>query len=102
MEEENTLEQELRGYLAEKKMSPTENILKFWNGNQSVYPQLYKLATLFFQIPMTEVNVERLFSHVKFILDPLRVNLGAELLNEIMLIRMNIHLFENGQLILVM
>lgn len=91
------IEYELQNYLKEK-IPTDEKLMPFWKTKKKQYANLYKVASLFFQIPFTEVNVERLFSNVKFILDPLRMSLTDETLNDIMLIRMNIHLFETNEI----
>lgn len=48
---------------------------------------LYPLSLTSLAVPATQVSVERLFSGLKFILSPLRTNMGPELLDEIMLLR---------------
>jgi len=89
-----TIETELEEYLKERESTDNE-LLKFWQAKKMKYPHLYKIVVLYAHIPFTEVNVERLFSNVKFLLNPLRLSLADRTINDIMLIRMNIKLFEN-------
>ena len=96
--EDDSLQGELKSYMKDKKMSSKEKLLPFWGSKKTQYRRLYKIAAVFHQIPVTEVSVERLFSHVKFILNPLRSTLSASLLDDILLIRLNFHLFEKNKI----
>jgi len=100
-EQLNDLESELQEYCLVRLTSSKENVLKYRKDHRDTYPVLYKLATLFFQIAMTEVDVERLFSQVHFILDSLHLCLSDETLDEIMLIRCNFELFQTLKIPLV-
>lgn len=53
------------------RLKTTENIFSFWERNEGTYPVLYELATIILPVPGTEINVERLFSQLRFILHPL-------------------------------
>ena len=56
---------------------------KNWNG-------LFKAAsTTALAIPVTQVSVERLFSGLRFILNCLRSNMSANMINSVMLVRVN-------------
>lgn len=88
---------EIEDYQKEKILI-TENVLLFWQKNKKKYKSLYRIACVYYQIPMTEVDVERLFSHVSFILNPLHASMSLEILNAIILIRLNCKLFEEKRL----
>ena len=98
-QEEVTLETELQEYMKEK-IPTSGNLLAFWQEKQKKYPRLYVFAALYCQVPFTEVDVERLFSNVSFLLHPLRLSMLASTINDIMIVRMNIKLFEDRQLLL--
>ncbi|CAK9296366.1 unnamed protein product [Gordionus sp. m RMFG-2023] len=53
------------------------------------HPELYILSKILFAVPATQVSVERSFSHLKFILSPHRSRMSEQLLEDIMLIRLN-------------
>lgn len=54
-----------------------------------IKPELYKLAITVLAVPATQVSVERLFSGLKFILSPLRTNIGERILENQLLVRAN-------------
>jgi hypothetical protein len=90
---EPSLDSEIRRYTNIPRLPITESsssdVFKFWNEHSSDFPKLAQIALAIFSIPLTEVDVERLFSNLKFILDNHRTALTDEILNAIMLIRMN-------------
>lgn len=65
------------------------NILEFWEKKKSTMPILYELACVVLATPPTQVSVERLFSGLKYILNPLRNNLMANSVDNIMLVKTN-------------
>ena len=71
------------------KMPLSTNVLTYWYEKRFTHPLLYKLLTIVFGVPATQVSVERSFSVLKFILNDYRTRLGKEILEEIMLIRLN-------------
>lgn len=101
MDDENisiSLQAEIINYRKETKADRGTSLLSFWQIKKKLYERLYKLAALFFQVAVTEVDVERLFSHVHFILNYLRTRLGDEIFDDIMIVRMNFQHFEDGEL----
>lgn len=66
-----------------------ESILNHWNNVAALNSDLATVANTVLAAPATQVSVERLFSSLKFILNPLRSNLSQRLLRDIMLIREN-------------
>ena len=68
------------------------NIL-YWREEQNKNkPQLYEIAKVTLTVPVTQVSVERLFSAVKFIMNPNRPIIH-ETLNAVTIIRFNSDLF---------
>ncbi|XP_065321217.1 uncharacterized protein LOC135928689 [Gordionus sp. m RMFG-2023] len=72
-----------------KRLDKKENILHFWESAKLEHPELYILSKILFAVPATQVSVERSFSHLKFILSPHRSRMSEQLLEDIMLIRLN-------------
>lgn len=71
------------------RLNISENILNFWQTKKTCLPQLYQLAITVLAVPATQVSVERLFSSLKYILNPHRYNLTSEILQNILIIRSN-------------
>lgn len=65
------------------------NVLQYWYDKQFENPLLNKLANIVFAVPASQVSVERAFSILKFILSDYRTRLNPDLLQEIMLARLN-------------
>jgi hypothetical protein len=65
------------------------NILEFWESQKSNMPIMYHLAKIVLAAPPTQVSVERLFSGLRFILNPLRNAMKPETIDNIMLIKTN-------------
>jgi len=84
-----TIQDELDSFIKEPTLAEDADILQFWKEKRLQYPILYRIAGLFNQIPMSEVNIERLFSNLSFILNNLRTSLTGSILNDIILIRSN-------------
>lgn len=63
--------------------------LKFWMNSEDQYPILAPTALDIVTAPMTEVSVERLFSHMNFVLNPRRNCLKGDILEDILFLRMN-------------
>lgn len=63
--------------------------LRYWKSKVSKFPILAAAALDIVCSPMTEVSVERLFSHLSFILSPLRNRLKGEILDDILFLRLN-------------
>ena len=59
----------------------------FWERKKADYPLLYELFMVLSSVPFTQVSVERLFSHLKFILGDQRSSIGADNLNNILFVR---------------
>lgn len=65
-----------------------ESILEFWHKSDD-YDSLRGVANAIFAIPPTETEVERDFSHLKFIFSDLRSSLSKRTLEDILCIHLN-------------
>ena len=63
--------------------------LKWWSEMKEKFPVLSKIAMIILTVPVTEVSVERMFSHLKIVLSNRRTRMDSELLESILLLRMN-------------
>ena len=63
-------------------------VKEFWKA-QTQFPMLKSAVFDIISAPMTEVSVERLFSHLNFILNKHRSSLQGEILDDILFTRMN-------------
>lgn len=71
------------------RLQSSANILEYWNLNKNSKPELYQLSQILMAVPATQVSVERLFSNLAFIYNPLRSRLSENVLEAIILIRSN-------------
>lgn len=90
----DALEEELEIYKKEEKQGSTCNVLQYWAEKRIRFPILASLAEVLFGVPGTQVSVERLFSSLTFILNPLRSKLTGDILDDILIIRNNFESFE--------
>jgi len=72
-----------------KRLPKTENPLLFWENRKNIDPDLYKIAKIVFAVPPTQVSVERAFSALKFIMADNRERLGEDVLENILLLKLN-------------
>lgn len=64
-------------------------VLEYWEKQRQSRPDLYKLASVIYAIPPTQSTVERAFSSLPIVLTSRRTNLGADCLQNILLVRLN-------------
>lgn len=57
---------ELRHFQAIERLRADMNIMDFWKKQKLAFPLLSSVALTILSIPVTEVDVERLFSHLTF------------------------------------
>lgn len=76
------------------RVKVSENIIKWWSDHKNIYPDLYQVASVILVVPCTQVSVERLFSQLRYILDPLRNRLSEEVIDDILFLKSNIQHFE--------
>lgn len=79
----------LRNFSKHPRLPSDTDILMFWETKKISHPELYQLATTVMAVPMTQVSVERSFSHLRFILDVLRSRLSEKEIKELLFVRLN-------------
>lgn len=70
------------------------SVFDYWEANKNMKPELYKLATVVLAVPPTQTSIERAFSAMALILNPLRTQLSDENLENSLLIRLNRILYD--------
>ena len=76
-------------YANTEMVSAKTNILHWWHDKRVTHPELYALSSVALAVPATQVSVERLFSSLTFIFDPLRRNMDTSFLNDLLVLRNN-------------
>lgn len=79
----------LQNYDGVPRLPSKANIFHYWEDNKKVHPELYNLATVTLSVPMTQVTVERSFSHLNFVLSVLRSKLDPDFVDDILCVRLN-------------
>lgn len=69
------------------------NIFEYWRRMKIEEPDLFKLVMTLFTVAVTQVDVERAFSSLKFIFNNYRSNLNTPMLSKILILRSNADLF---------
>lgn len=87
-ENSSDMQLELIEYEKLPRLRAEKQIMEFWE-NQEKFPMLKKIAADILSVPVTEVSVERMFSHLSFILNRYRSTLKADLLEDILFLRLN-------------
>lgn len=85
------LEKDFADYDRMTRLPLASSLVEFWNGKKQKdsLPLISFVAHDIIAVPVTEVSVERLFSHLNFILNKHRSSLAPDLLGMIMFLRMN-------------
>lgn len=83
----------IKDFKKSSRMPVSEDILQYWEKKRYTDSELYQLSQIVLAVPATQVSVERIFSHLAFILNRLRNKMGAATINNILLIRCN-HIFD--------
>lgn len=65
------------------------NLIDYWEKKKDSDPELYDLANAIYSIPPTQATVERCFSAMAIILTQRRTQLGDNILEHILIIRLN-------------
>lgn len=84
----STLEAEINIFDSLPRLTIDTQIIEFWKGQKHL-PEMKEIAVDIISAPVTEVSVERMFSHLNFILNRYRTTLKANILEDILLLRMN-------------
>lgn len=83
----------IQRFLSRPTISYKTNILEYWNKIKSEEPELFKLQMMIFSVAVTQVDVERSFSDLKFVFNNFRSKLSKEILAQILILRSNQDLF---------
>lgn len=62
LDSEKSFKEELERYMSQPVVSRKTDIFQWWKSNESIFPNVAKLARHYLCIPATQVNSERLFS----------------------------------------
>lgn len=84
-----SIESEIDDFIKQPRVKPSTDILAFWNNKNCKQCELRKLANVILAVAPTQVSVERLFSGLKFILSPHRSKLNSDVIDNILIIRLN-------------
>ena len=79
----------LIAYSVTPRIPTDSDVFSYWKEKKESWKELYELACIFNGIPCTQVSVERLFSGLKFILNPYRLRLKNDMVSDILLLRNN-------------
>lgn len=79
----------VEGFENTPRLPHKTSILEYWEKKKEESPELFALAKVVFGVPATQVSVERSFSSLKFILSDMRGNLSKEMLENILMIKLN-------------
>ena len=85
----NALAVELRQFQDLQRLRADTDIMDFWKKQKLAFPLLSIVALTILSIPITEVDVERLFSHLTFIHSKLRNCLTSSMISNIIFLRMS-------------
>lgn len=88
-----TLDEQILSLDATLPQPHTLDVWEFWKSRKSSHPELYQVASLIFSVPSNQVSVERAFSALRLVLADQRTSLGEEMLEIILLLKLNIQLF---------
>lgn len=78
-----------------KRLERKKSVLQFWEETQSMWPCLYKIASVVLGVPATQSSMEQSFSSLRFILRENRDSLSENMLENILIIKSNYHIFQN-------
>ena len=80
-------DEEFNNYDSVPRLNKEKNPVEWWN-NQNM-PNILPIAMGFLAMATSQADVERIFSALAFILNPLRTNLTPENLKKIIMLRIN-------------
>lgn len=88
-ESRTAIQRELDHFKRLKRLDKDSFVLEFWQKNKAKFPCMYELARVVFSVSNGQTNVERAFSALDFIYDRRRCKLDPDILNDILIIRLN-------------
>lgn len=78
----------------QKRLESGASVLEYWVNVKDTRPELYKIASILFAVPPTDVISERNFSTLNFILNKYRNSLSDKSLEQILFIKLNKDVFQ--------
>lgn len=84
----SVLDSELAAFSLLPRLAPEAKMMEHWK-LQDAFPVLKNIVTDIISAPVTEVTAERLFSHLKFILNEHRSTLRGDRVEDVLFLRMN-------------
>lgn len=82
----------IRSFSSRPSVHYKTNIMDYWNNLKFEEPQLYELAIVLLSVPVSQVSVERAFSSLSYIFNNYRSRLSPNVLNQVLLLRLNYEL----------
>nr|XP_029715032.1 uncharacterized protein LOC115258770 [Aedes albopictus] len=89
-----TFIQQVKALDGEPRQGFSHNVWEYWMRRQKTHPELFTVAMVVLAAPSNQVSVERAFSGLALVLSPHRAGLGSEVLEDILLIKLNRDIFE--------
>lgn len=83
----------LHEYSRTKRCALGMNPIEYWSKRKASHKESYELSMITNSVPITQVSVERAFSSLAFILNPLRNSLAPDTLENILVVRLNKEVF---------
>lgn len=94
-ESRTAIQREFDHFKRLKRLDKDSFVLEFWQKNKAKFPCMYELARVVFSVSNGQTSVERAFSALDFIYDRRRCNLDPDILNDILIIRLNSTILDN-------
>lgn len=94
MIENSDIRSKVQLFRAQPLLRMNADILKFWEDNKKIHPELYEMSLVLNGVPATEVRIERDFSAFAFIYNEKRTSMDPINLKNTMLIRLNANIFQ--------
>lgn len=80
------------------KVRTEVNLLEWWEGHKTTFPQLYRVARFIHSIPGSSAAAERMFSKAGRLVT-FRPNMRSELVDEILFLKSNYDLFDKSRVL---
>ncbi|XP_065089895.1 uncharacterized protein LOC135711083 [Ochlerotatus camptorhynchus] len=91
---ENSFVRQLNALDLEPHQNHSFDVWKHWLSRKNTHPELYDVATILLAVPSNQVSVERAFSALGLVLSDKRTKLSDDMLENILLIKLNKQLFD--------
>lgn len=88
-----TIAQKIKRFLNRPTINYKCNIFEYWKSIKMEEPELFRLRVVLLSAAVTQVDVERSFSSLKFIFNNFRAKLSTEMLSILLVLRSNHDLF---------